>query len=462
MKLKKLFSREYSVQYCEAAIRSLSSEVKEYIPHVVNSQCYIPEQGNQAGYFDAVDVEAFEAGLVDLASNKDKLDDFVLKFHKYGRDYVEISNQIGSSVSSDTSPDQLLEYYNQYTQILHIYSAHLWMGHWLNNIISKSGQKLFDKKEQELGSSVDVKVHSALFSPEKKNGILLLHEQLLKMRDSGITDPLESDFQDIMSEYSWMPCLDLQNDPWTYSDFKKYFDDLPNEHLEEMSFEDAIQVFQLNSEELELFKRVRAFSYIKDARDVYRRKAILAILPLFDVIAAQVDLSRHDIAYFTYEEIHSAIKGKTLISDEELLERKNGFFMRWQDNTIEVSTDQDKILEFVNLHIPKATSTEIIKGTTASKGFVTGIVKIVLGVKDLDKVEKGDVLVANTTHPDFVPAMQRAGAFVTDEGGLTSHAAIVAREMGKPCIVGTGIATSFLKDGMKVEVDAIRGVINIL
>ncbi len=66
------------------------------------------------------------------------------------------------------------------------------------------------------------------------------------------------------------------------------------------------------------------------------------------------------------------------------------------------------------------------------------------------------------TRPDYLPAMKKASAFVTDEGGITCHAAIVAREMKKPCIVGTKIATKILKDGDEVEVDANAGMIRVL
>ena len=71
-------------------------------------------------------------------------------------------------------------------------------------------------------------------------------------------------------------------------------------------------------------------------------------------------------------------------------------------------------------------------------------------------------MVSSMTVPDFLPAMKRASAFVTDEGGITCHAAIIAREMKKPCIIGTKIATQVLKNGTEVEVDANNGVVKIL
>ncbi len=100
-----------------------------------------------------------------------------------------------------------------------------------------------------------------------------------------------------------------------------------------------------------------------------------------------------------------------------------------------------------------------IKGTVAFRGIAKGRVSIVNSKADLSKVQIGDVLVARVTMPDYLPAMIHAVAFVTDEGGITSHAAIVARELKKPCVVGTKTATNMLKDGDMVEVDAITGII---
>lgn len=99
----------------------------------------------------------------------------------------------------------------------------------------------------------------------------------------------------------------------------------------------------------------------------------------------------------------------------------------------------------------------ILKGLGASPGKQLGKVKIVKNLDELDKVEKGDVLVTEQTTPDMVPAMKKAVAIITDEGGLTSHAAIVSRELGKVAVVGTEDATKKLKDGDYVSVDGDKG-----
>jgi len=101
----------------------------------------------------------------------------------------------------------------------------------------------------------------------------------------------------------------------------------------------------------------------------------------------------------------------------------------------------------------------LLKGINASLGRAKGAAAVVLCADDLPKVKKGDVMITVTTHPDYVPAMNRACAIVTDEGGMTCHAAIVAREMKKPCIVGTKNATKVFKDRDVVEVDADKGIV---
>jgi len=105
----------------------------------------------------------------------------------------------------------------------------------------------------------------------------------------------------------------------------------------------------------------------------------------------------------------------------------------------------------------KTAETPILKGMAASPGMGTGFVKVLRSPKQIDEVKQGDVLVAEMTSPDYVPAMKRAAAIVTDQGGLTSHAAIVSRELGVPCIVGTKEATKRLKNGFVVTVDGSRG-----
>ncbi len=102
----------------------------------------------------------------------------------------------------------------------------------------------------------------------------------------------------------------------------------------------------------------------------------------------------------------------------------------------------------------------LVRGLPASPGIGTGKVKNIKDISEISRVEDGDILVTIMTNPDMVPAMRRASAVVTDEGGRTCHAAIVSRELGIPCIVGGAKeASQILTDGMEITVDATRGVV---
>ncbi len=101
----------------------------------------------------------------------------------------------------------------------------------------------------------------------------------------------------------------------------------------------------------------------------------------------------------------------------------------------------------------------LVKGLGASPGIGVGKAKVIFSEDEISKVEEGDILVTTMTTPDMVPAMKKAAAIVTDEGGMTCHAAIVSRELGVPAVVGTKNATKVLKDGMIVTVDGDKGLV---
>ena len=150
------------------------------------------------------------------------------------------------------------------------------------------------------------------------------------------------------------------------------------------------------------------------------------------------------------------------IDASELDKRIQYCMVVWILDHYDVITDMALIEKLDRIGTGEHTISHEVKGFTASRGKVTGKVCVLVSADEIGKVEQGDVIVAVMTRPDYLPAMQRAAAFVTDEGGITCHAAIVARELKKPCIIGTKIATKVFKDGDIVEVDAEKGVVCIL
>jgi phosphohistidine swiveling domain-containing protein len=149
----------------------------------------------------------------------------------------------------------------------------------------------------------------------------------------------------------------------------------------------------------------------------------------------------------------------------EIEKRKKGMIMYVESGSLktkiefgEYQTLRKKVLG--NIYGSEMCS--IVKGTVACKGFITGKVCVVSGINEFNKFKSGEILVTSMTRPEFVPIMKKAKAIITDEGGITCHAAIVSRELNIPCIIGTNNATRILKDGDFVEVDAEKGIIKIL
>lgn len=103
-----------------------------------------------------------------------------------------------------------------------------------------------------------------------------------------------------------------------------------------------------------------------------------------------------------------------------------------------------------------------VKGQVAFKASIKGTVRILRRREQVGEVQQGDIIVSPMTTPDFLPAMEKAAAFVTDEGGITCHAAIVAREMKKACVIGTKVATKVFKDGDIVEINGETGVVSVI
>jgi len=184
---------------------------------------------------------------------------------------------------------------------------------------------------------------------------------------------------------------------------------------------------------------------------------------LIEEIGKRKGLSLHEIKYLTPAEIKVLeTKPKTPTEEykKEIQQRtkESGFIDINQECVCVIGEELEQLKDAV-LQSEDYSQIKEFKGLCASPGVARGKVKIVKSATEVGKVEKGDILVAIMTRPDYVTGMKKAAAIVTEEGGVTCHAAIVSRELKIPCIIGTKIATKALKEGQMVEVDATNGVV---
>ena len=188
---------------------------------------------------------------------------------------------------------------------------------------------------------------------------------------------------------------------------------------------------------------------------------------LTKIIADQEGYNQIYINDIFQDEFKRYLKAKVLPARAELKERYNysGLFFEKGERYI-LNGDEVAQLEHNNLGYNVSNgrnlNIKIVQGKSASAGRVRGICRIVLHPDRVLKFNKGDILVTGMTRPNFLPLIKLAGAIITDSGGILCHAAIVARELGKPCIISTEIATKILHDGDLVEVDANKGIVRII
>ena len=220
----------------------------------------------------------------------------------------------------------------------------------------------------------------------------------------------------------------------------------------------------------ELFKKLKPDRYLKNLleiseqftywQDERKRRTMLfthAASLLIEEIGCRYDYTLEMMRYLTRVEVETLLKGKK-IPISELSARAKKMIIYQKGNDYEIKFGQEATI-MVNKIFKSTDHSDIqdFRGLTASTGKARGIAKIVTSVRDAGKVNKGDILVAVMTRPDYIMGIKKAAAIITDEGGITCHAAIISRELGIPCIIGTKIGTKILKDGDMVEVNANHG-----
>jgi phosphohistidine swiveling domain-containing protein len=191
------------------------------------------------------------------------------------------------------------------------------------------------------------------------------------------------------------------------------------------------------------------------------RKVVLGLI--MAEISAKASLDGNIINFLTPEEIVALCDGDRKVLENSAEKNNNYIFLKFPKEEI-LLFGKETVGEFVaffhkdGFHLEE----ERIKGSVAYPGKATGRVKIVYSENDFEKFNQGDILVTIHSNPALMTVIKKCGAIVADEGGISSHAAIVSREFKIPCIMGTKIATKILRDGDLVEVDAENGVVNII
>lgn len=226
-----------------------------------------------------------------------------------------------------------------------------------------------------------------------------------------------------------------------------------------------IEELSIDTVHQRVFKFARDLVFTKGTRKDSMFHSYSVIENLFREIGRRNYLSLRQVRYMYPHEFK-----KLLIDEDFQTSVLNDRFQtsiyyssgKYEDDLILTGQESEDFLSKVNIIKENIDNVKILYGDCASPGKVRGEVRVVNVVKDISKMNQGDVLVSISTNPDLVPAIKKASAIITDVGGITCHAAIISRELGIPCVVGTKIATKVLTDTDIVDVNATHGKIDII
>jgi len=223
-------------------------------------------------------------------------------------------------------------------------------------------------------------------------------------------------------------------------------------------YNQIIKKYRINHNHLELITRLNQLAIWTDERKMNQYKLHFYYGQILHLLSKRFQISYQDLKYLFTEELELLSKNKSEII-HKLETRKHGSFITVFSNgkyKIIPDVQAKKIIKVLTAQMNQ----KKIIGQVACSGPQTtyhGRAKILSSAADGKKIKSGNFLITRMTTPDYILAMQKAAGFITNEGGVTCHAAIVAREMNKPCIIGTQVATHLLKDNDLIEVNTSTG-----
>lgn len=317
------------------------------------------------------------------------------------------------------------------------------------------------KNYPQIYSILSAPIDPSFINEEEKD----LHKIVLAMKGRKLDKNAEL-IKKHLFKYSWIKS--------SYAGYKKYeFGDLRNEmgrlkKYKPFNFNKNIQAKKKLFKKYGFTPEIRAISRLteilvkwQDQRKIYTLTFVSLQNVIINEIARRQKIDSELLKFCTISDLKIALKKGFNI--KELKRRWESCLFIYKDGKVKLIAVGKEAKEFLKkVSYVDIKDVKEIRGMVASVGKVTGIVKIIMSSKNINKIKSGDILVAPMTRPEHLQGMKKAGAIVTDDGGITSHAAIIARELKIPCIIGTKIATKVLKDGDTIEVDGDRGIVKIL
>lgn len=478
----KIWTRNYNLNFMAVVVRALNSESLKFLSRSFSNTLGQGIYGKTSFWMGEEDKKKFDQKVKGLfIKDWRSFKKYLNLYQKYKEKFHKICRKIYSTNLKNVSNSSLAELYQNFEETN---SEFMLIGQWTAFYLIEMIPGILEQRliKEEIEQKQIEKIVSIVLSSFKTKAVAKMEEELLrivhKFKNKKASENKEKQIiEKLVKKYGWIPSMVVDATLWD----EKFFKARIKELTQKPNLEDLLQKSQDLKKETkkkkrdfnnfliqypklkDLFKIANKLTDLKDERDEARRFAYFLVRPLFYEIACRTKLKIDELLTLSPSEILSFLLKSTLPFSREINQRKKNFIIYISNKKFKIYSGKQAVA-FTKKHLreKEELGQKDFPGISASKGRAKGKARIVLDKRDLLKIRQEDILVAITTHPDYLLAMKRVKAIITDEGGLTSHAAIVSRELNIPCIVGTKIATKVLKDGDLVEVDADKGIIKIL
>lgn len=357
------------------------------------------------------------------------------------------------------------ELFGTFKQCLEAQTATVGLAH----AIEPVGFGLDEELKQKLDETIkDKKVINAAYAnltkPSQQSFLSKEQDELEVLLDLQGME-LEQAVEDHLNKYYWLLCNYAGLRQITKEHLVERLGVIRPSHKPGLKSEEVLSADGLDKDIKNIVKLIDFVTIWQDERKAHILKAIYHLGCVVEELSRRSDMTAELINYLEPTEVLSLNSLEQLQKmSAKLAQRVNGVFFLQLPEGPDCAVGDGyqtalRIYNQVNGGGSSKPASSAIYGAVANTGTAVGPVIICTDLASIDRVKEGDILVASMTRPEYMSAIKKAAAIVTDEGGITCHAAIVARELGIPCVIGTKVATKVFKDGDMVEVKADHGLI---
>ena len=436
----------------------------------------LPAESGHTQYFGKTDWHNF-ADAVEKRIEKsiESLETFAAEVYEMGTEYVHYAERVFLDDLASRKDKDLLDYFlgfgRRRLKLAYALYPPLVIERYLENRLKNELEKFLKEKGkedafEEYWAAINTKTRLNEADEEEIEVLKIAS----KVEEQRYNEEVDAQIDRLANRFAWLPYYGFKHPIWDKEYFKH---EVRNVRTPKEKLEEKLQALKLQRERIDQIKEecygtvleklvslMQTFLHLRPFRTEVMRKTQYYMRPLLEVMANRMGVEFEDFLNLTPDEIEGFFEKGVSPSPQEIARRREHHAIVMLDGEIRLISSKEEI-ESLREVLTRPEEGEVLKGTGVYPGEVRGSVKVVADISEIDKVRPGDILVTTMTTPEMHRAIESAAGIITDEGGITCHAAIVSRELQIPCVIGTSNATRLLHDGDVVHLDSKKGIVKL-